>query len=223
VNNFPYPVWPGKSDGAFLQVYYSQVLLDPYGSSVVPSISSNSTTAKLIGTVPLVADTNIYPATIIDLYIADPEGIAFGSALQDPLMTNGYVQGKVYLGSFVDNSAADKNPNPGEFEFDISSLNVSGQLLTITANYSQAPAGRHNAIVMTSPFSDPVIPGEAAGGPKLVISKGTEGITISWTGSGLKLQTSPKLPATSWTDVSTTGNSYLVPTTAGAGFYRLSN
>jgi hypothetical protein len=173
-----------------------------------------------MGTVPL-ANKDLYPTTSIDLYIADPEGIATGQALQDPLMTNGYVQGRVYLGSFVVDSIEDQDKAPGAFAFDISGLNVPEGLLTITANYSQAPVGVHNAITLTSPFSDPIAPEVVEGAPTLAITRAGNAITISWTGSGYKLQTASALPASTWTDVSTTGNSYQVNTGSGKAFFRL--
>ncbi len=221
VNNFPFPVYPGKDAGGdtFWNVYYTQALLDVF-QGVVPTLSTNSTTAKIIGTVPL-ANKEVYPTTIVDLYIADPEGMATGQALQDPLMTNGYVQGRVYLGSFVENSAEDQDKTPGAFAFDISGLNVPEGLLTITANYSLAPVGVHNAITLTSPFSEPIAPEVVEGAPTLAITRAGNAITISWTGSGYKLQTTTSLPATNWTDVTTTGNSYQVNTGSGKAFFRL--
>jgi len=67
---------------------------------------------------------------VVDVYVADPEG----DALSTP-------QGKTYLGSFADNSAADSNPAVGAFTFNIASLGVySGTKLTITANYLKSDA-----------------------------------------------------------------------------------
>ncbi|MGN6386193.1 MAG: hypothetical protein ACTHMT_08125, partial [Verrucomicrobiota bacterium] len=223
VNNFPFPTYPGAQAGgdSFFNTYYGQALLDVF-QGVVPTLSTNSTTAKIIGTVPL-ANKELYPTTVVDLYIADPEGIATGQALQDPLMTNGYVQGRVYLGSFVEDSIEDQDKTPGAFAFDISGLNVPEGLLTITANYSQAPVGVHNALTLTSPFSDPIAPEvvTSAPTPGLEITRAGNAITISWTGSGYKLQTTSALPASTWTDVTTTGNSYQVNTGSGKAFFRL--
>ncbi|MCI0538678.1 MAG: CHRD domain-containing protein, partial [Verrucomicrobiales bacterium] len=73
-----------------------------------------------------------------------------------PELPNGYVQGKAYIASFVEGSPADKNANPGAFEFDLTGIELKGAFLTVTANYSKAPAGTHNAEVLTSPFSAPV-------------------------------------------------------------------
>jgi hypothetical protein len=66
------------------------------------------------------------------------------------------VQGKAYVASFVDNSAADRNPARGAFDFDLTGLDLKGTNLTITANYVKGPAGTANPLILTSPFSDPV-------------------------------------------------------------------
>ena len=134
--------------------YYAQALAD-VNNGVAPVLSTNTSYSRLVGTVPI-ANTN-FPATIIDLYIPDPVGLTNGMAAMDPDLTNGWVQGLTYLGSFVEGSANDLNPAPGAFEFDISKLDLKGATsLTITANYSKSPAGTHNAITLTSPFADPV-------------------------------------------------------------------
>lgn len=153
INNFPFPVSPLRDAGGFLAGYYAKALVDP-AAGVVPVLSTNTTLARLVGTVP-VANAE-YPVTIIDLYAADPEGIAYGQAAAVPELPNGYVQGKAYIGSFVDNSPADSNRTVGEFDFSLSGLEAKGSLLTVTANYSKSPAGTRNAIVLTSPFSDTV-------------------------------------------------------------------
>jgi len=152
VNNFPFPVTAQKAD-SFLNPYYAKALVD-VSAGIVPVLSADTTISRLAGKVP-VANAD-YPTTIIDLYAADPEGIAYGQTAGAAEYPNGYVQGKTYIGSFVDNSAADKNKNAGEFDFDISAFELKGSLLTITATYSQSPAGTHNAIALTSPFSETV-------------------------------------------------------------------
>ena len=58
-----------------------------------------------------------------------------------PQLPNGFVQGRTYIASFVEGSAADRNTAPGAFDFDISQFGLSSSLLTITANYSQDPPG----------------------------------------------------------------------------------
>lgn len=59
-------------------------------------------------------------------------------------------------------------------------------------------------------------------GPRLTISRdGSGAITISWTGSGGRLQRSASLgPDADWQDVSTVGNSHIVPAPMGSAFFR---
>jgi hypothetical protein len=155
VNNFPFPASPLRSGGGFLQNYYLQALNDP-SLGVLPVLAPDSTAKRLKGTVPVANAT--YPVTIIDVYVADPIGITNGQAAMIPELTNGFVQGFIYLGSLVEGSSADLNPNPGEFEFDTSHLPISGGYnIIITANYSPDPSGHHNSAIVTSPFSDPLL------------------------------------------------------------------
>jgi hypothetical protein len=87
-----------------------------------------ATTASLTGScgLPLPGVASI----VVDVYISDPEG---------ELQTFPAPQGKTYLGSFTDNSAADSNPAVGAFTFNIASLGISsGTKLTLTANYLKA-------------------------------------------------------------------------------------
>jgi hypothetical protein len=161
VNNFTPPISPLRDDGAFLVNYYSKVLLEPE-NGVIPTLSTNSSVSRLIGTIPL-PETNAAPLTVIDVYIADPEGIATGKAQDlsalpsDSPLREGFVQGLNYLGSFFEGSSRDTEPAPGKFSFDIRDLNVPvGALLTITANYSQEQIGTHNAVTLTTLFSNPI-------------------------------------------------------------------
>ena len=179
INNFPFPVHPQKGGGTFLTNYYAQALAD-VNNGVAPVLSTNTSYSRLVGTVPI-ANTN-FPATIIDLYIPDPVGLTNGMAALDPDLTNGWVQGLTYLGSFVEGSANDLNPATGAFEFDISMLDLKGATsLTITANYSKSPAGTHNAITLTSPFADPIaLPPFIPGGVDSVGLSNIVADTIVW-------------------------------------------
>jgi hypothetical protein len=153
VNNFTPPVDPVKNGGQFRLDYYTKALAD-VNNGVVPVVSTNSTLTRLKGTVPIANST--YPVTIIDVYLADPEGIATGIAASIPELPNGFVQGRSYLASFVVDSATDLDPKAGQFEFDLTGAGFGGGTITITANYSQDPARTRNGRVITSPFSDPV-------------------------------------------------------------------
>ena len=100
--------------------------IDTAGANPITPVISAATTASLTGTcgLPLAGVAQV----VVDVYVADPEGD-----------TNAVPQGKTYLGSFTDNSAADSNPAVGAFNFNTTSLGInSGSKLTITANYLKA-------------------------------------------------------------------------------------
>jgi hypothetical protein len=221
VNNFAFPASPLKNAGAFWTDYYAKAVADTF-AGLVPVLDPSTTANRLVGTVP-VANAD-YPVTIIDLYIADPEGIEYGKTAGVFELPNGYVQGKTYLGSFVDNSAADANKAAGEFDINISGLGADGPL-TITANYSKSSAGTRNAIVLTSPFSDPV---QVTGVPiiNLSIAKTATGIRLTWTGGTgpFTVRRKTNLTDAQWTNVTTTSERFYDATTDGtSGFFTISS
>jgi len=129
-------------------------------ADIIPILSTNSTFPRLTGTcaVGVAPYTNI----IIDVYQLDPEGWANGklfglSELITPDgVTNGFPQGRKYLGSFVDNGPQDGDPAVGKFSLDLSGLDLGPGLVTVTANYSADPPGTHDGRTHTSNFSNPV-------------------------------------------------------------------
>ncbi|PYX63927.1 MAG: hypothetical protein DMG78_31095, partial [Acidobacteria bacterium] len=129
-------------------------------ADIIPILSTNSTFPRLTGTcaVGVAPYTNI----IIDVYQLDPEGWENGklfglSELITPDgVTNGFPQGRKYLGSFVDNGPQDSDPAVGKFSFDLSAFDLGPGLVTVTANYSADPPGTHKGRTHTSNFSNPV-------------------------------------------------------------------
>src|SRR5207249_1047857 len=97
-------------------------------SSIIPSLATQSTASRLIGTCALPSTNSISPNTnnsytniILDVYTLDPEGWTNGmkfafSELEvldtnnAVIFTNGFPQGKTYLGSFKDNGPNDSDP-----------------------------------------------------------------------------------------------------------------
>jgi hypothetical protein len=176
VNNLNPPYSPTQLD--FMDFYAP--FMD--GASATPVISGGSSPAQLIGTCAA-ANNPGYPNVIIDVYLADPEGIANGLLLLDPLLPEGLVQGQTHLASFVDNGAGDANPTAAAFSFNISSLGLAvGDVLTATATYSQSVPGTHDARAHTSPFSAPVMLATAITITRIVDNGPT--VTIEWTGGG---------------------------------------
>jgi hypothetical protein len=226
VNDLPFPASPTKQDGgvdgAWLTNYYAKALTNANEGIRVVLNTNLTSTRRLVGTVPI-AETNNYPYTILDLYAANPESRQLGrDSLIPEFSTNGFVLGDSYLGSLVVGSTNNHNPNPGQFDFDLSKLGLHGGFkLTVTANYSMDPPGAHNARVLTSPFADPLNLPLALKIDRISIVTGGK-IQIDWTGTGT-LQSTPVLPAspTSWTDVSGSSGVQLTPPATGNIFYRL--
>lgn len=112
--------------------------IDTAGANPITPVITAATTASLTGTcgLPLAGVAQV----VVDVYVADPEG----DAVSKP-------QGKTYLGSFVDNSAADSNPAVGSFTFNIASLGInSGTKLTIAASYLKADTAPSIASIIRS-------------------------------------------------------------------------
>ena len=224
VNNLPFPVSPTKSAGgvsdAFLTNYLSQVLLNT-DNGILPVLSTSTSSTNLIGSVP-VANAG-FSVTMIDLYIPDPEGITNGEAAAIPELPNGFVQGRTYLASFVVDGPNDLDPAPGAFRFNLAGINLKGaSSLTITANYSSAPAGTHNALTLTSPFSAPV----NIGPPSISgIQRSGSNLIISWTGGNPPFQVARSTSLTGiWTIDPTavySGNSATVTMSGNSYFYRI--
>lgn len=202
INNYPFPASPLRDGGTFLMLYYSSALLDP-AAGVSPVLATNSTRLQLVGTVPAV-NPDLYSMTIVDLYLADPEGKTYGQAAQIPGLSQGFVQGRTYLGSFTEGSAVDLDPNPSAFKFDISKLNIpAGALLTVTANYTASAGGGSggDTPVFTS------------------ITRASDGtITLRWATGILQSASSVLGP---WGDEVTAGFSVDVQPTEPLKFYRL--
>ena len=138
-NISPSAYWPER---ILTVAFYTPFLADP--SVFRPVLTAAG--ADLVGTAPVPVPS--YVTTIIDLYEADAEGIANGKKLGAAELPNGFVQGKRYVASLVANSAADLDRAAGAFRFNISSLGLAGSTVTVTANYSEQPAGAANAAVV---------------------------------------------------------------------------
>jgi|GEM_PF-1375165 len=177
VNNYTPPVNPLKSDGAFMTNHYARVVANPE-AGLIPTLSPSTTVSKIVGTLPKPSAS--YPVAMIDLYVADAEGLATGKAVDPALYPNGWIQGSKHLFSGVDNGIGDKDPAVGSFEFDLGSdVGPEGTLLTVTANYSASPAGTHGAVTVTTLFSVPVAAKASGGALKTALIKPTEALPVT--------------------------------------------
>jgi hypothetical protein len=124
---------------------------------IVPSLNAaNSVYPNLAGSfAPGIAP---YTNVVIDVYQLDPEGWTDGQAFNlSELAGNGFPQGRKYIGSFP-------VANTGSFNITLPGLaDVGNGQVTVTANYSQDPAGTALARTATSDFSMPIYlyPGKA--------------------------------------------------------------
>ncbi|MGO8927672.1 MAG: hypothetical protein ACLQU3_12365 [Limisphaerales bacterium] len=130
-------------------------------SDLIAQLSATNIFPHLQGTFP--PGIGVWTNIIIDVYQLDPEGWTNGqefalTELTDyATYTNGFPQGKKYIGSFP-------VPNTGSFNITLSDdVDLGSGAVTVTANYSADPPGTHNGRVHTGNFSNPgyLIPGSA--------------------------------------------------------------
>jgi hypothetical protein len=188
--------------------------------AIIPSLSAGSVFPNLSGTfAPGIAPfTNV----IIDVYQLDPEGWTNGQAFalaeltDDATYTNGFPQGKKYIGSFpVANTGSFNITLPG-------SADLGSGNLTVTANYSRDPSGTALGRTATSDFSMPVY---MAPWPVITATKSGGNLNISWNPeNGLyTVQTNASLASDTWANF-TAGNvatPVSVPIGTGTLFIRL--
>jgi len=213
VNNFP-SLNPGDKTlgyygremltGQFYTNIWSNYVL--YASQTIPELTSGSG-SNLVGTCG--QPTNGYTNLFIDLYIPDPEGQTNGAKFNLPEFGGtsgwGFVQGKTYLGSFIDNGPQDSNPAVGAF-----SLNIGGLGLTagtkVTASVTYTRDARPNITT---------------------ISRSGTNVALAWTGgnaagtSGFGIQRASSIGGP-WTTVGFSwNNSTVFADTASTSFYRI--
>jgi hypothetical protein len=208
-NNIP-PFSFADGTGGNLQDFTNSCAPFMATNDVIPVLATNCTQAHLLGTcaLPVPPYTNV----TIDVYLADPEGWTNGQKFQwselsytDPVTSqtayDGFAQGKTYLGSFVKGGPLDANPSAGNFDLDVSGLNLSpGAFVTITANYSGDLPGTHNARTQTSNFSRPVTLQAA---PLLGIAISGTNVVLSWPAAAgvFNIQESSTIAPSAWNDL----------------------
>jgi hypothetical protein len=135
-------------DGRSYAAYYAPYVVDP--TLIVPVVESFGSDNRIHGS--FAAPAGSHPNAFIDVYLLDT------AALNNPRywpfpMIHPFRQ----VGTFRDNDAADLNPNPNEFTFDLSSLALGPTTyVAVAVTYSQ-DAGRSEAgRSVTSPMSNPI-------------------------------------------------------------------
>jgi hypothetical protein len=213
VNNFP-SMNPGDTNvgiqnigpltGQFYTNIWSNYVLN--ASQTIPALSASSVSV-LSGTCGY--PTNGYTNLFVDVYLPDPEGQTNGAQFGEAEFggTNGwgFVQGRTYLGSFMDNSSYDSNPAVGAFSFNIRNLGLTaGTKVTVAVTYSSD--ARPNVTAIT---------------------RNGNNVTLTWTGgngsgtSGFGVQRAGNVLGP-WTTVGfSPTNSIVLTDTASASFYRI--
>jgi len=210
------------ASGLTAEKFYGLALSNP-GGDYVPLISTNSTTNTLVLNVPVRNTSNVGEPISLELYLADPAGLAFTNP------PGGSVQGLV----FIQHVELDGTFDGGSVDIDISTNGISTldlRRVTVSASYrlDAAPATDTTVAVpaayVTTPFSAtlggflvPTVPIRA------FVTRANEGIGLSWTnGVGpFLVQFSPAINGT-WQELLTTGTpSVQIPATNTTGFFRI--
>lgn len=136
------------NNGAQYATYYAPYLAD--ASKGVAPVLQSITGGILKGTIP--APSAAYPNVVLDLYLADPAGLAKANFWPAAMTHPGR-----FLGSYMDNGPGDLNPNVNEISIDVSGLGLTdATYLAAAASYSSI-AGSFNATnAVTSPMSNPI-------------------------------------------------------------------
>lgn len=216
VNNFPiFNVDDVNKSAQYYWDWMSAYVTDT--NTVTPVLLGSSSVTTISGTFSPATNTVSFPPTnsfvytnsaVVDLYVADPEGLVNGTNFVLPTFLNGFPQGKTYLTSYVI-----PDPLSGTFSIDVSGLGLAhGTKVTATVTYST--------------FARPNITG---------ITHSANSTTLTWTGdnggpyisatagaatSGFGVQSASSITGP-WTTTFASGNSATLTAGSSAGFYRI--
>lgn len=228
VNNFPNYNPAGTSGNAQAPSYmasWSNYVAYPTGSPTEPGTTIPTLTASTLTTLngSCGISTNGYTNLIVDVYLPDPEGQAngaqfgyevFGAPAGGTPGGWGFVQGKTYLGSYLDNGPYDSNPAVGAFALNIASLGLtSGTKVTVAVTYST--------------FARPVLAAPVLSGGNVTLSWSgdnggpytTTATTAGGPSSGFGVQSASNINGP-WTTTFAANNSITLAA-GSAGYYRI--
>jgi hypothetical protein len=223
-------------------VTYPNGTAEEGATNFITVLNSSSSTRRLKGTFPLgvapytyckapdncVVITNPFTNVIIDVYVANEEGLTNGAKFQT--LTNilpVWAQGETVLAyNLQADAAGDLDPATGAFNFNISPYNIpAGTKVTVTASYAKAGVvGTYMAEMMTSRFSLPVTLNAAPGITITSITKSGSNVIINWTGGDAPyiVETRANVASGTWTPIQTNATaSATVPIVGSQAFFRV--
>lgn len=159
-------------NGIQFAAYYAPYLAD--ASLGVTPVLQSITGGILKGTIP--APSAAYPNVALDLYLADPAGLAKTNFWPAAMTHPG-----TFLGSYADNGPGDLNPNANEISIDVSSLGLTDTTyLAAAASYSSISGSFNATNAVTSPMSNPI-----SAKPSLIMKVDTTTLIteLSWLGA----------------------------------------
>ncbi|HAB15626.1 MAG TPA: hypothetical protein PLX89_18250 [Verrucomicrobiota bacterium] len=208
------------SIGRTYEEYYTGVVIDP--TQAVPEVTSYAN--KILKGKIAPPNPALYPYADVDIYLADPTQAALGVIMPG-----------TFLGTRSEGEpGVDLNPVTGEFEFDLSALNIpGGQQICVAALYRKEnvitaesdPAPANPGFAITGPVSNAVSTGAStAVGPITVGKEGTS-LRLTWTGGIAPFQVQRRLALSSgaWANEGAPVNdrTALVPVTESTGYFRV--
>ena len=212
------------ASGITPEKFYGLALSTP-AADYVPRISSNSTVNTLSLTVPVRNGANVIEPISIEIYLADPIGLA---ATNPP---GGSVQGLV----FVKHVELDGTFEGGAVDIDISTNGISAtdlRRVTVASSYklTEAPATDTAIAVpaayVTTPFSATLGGFIQPSSPiRIAIAKSGANVGLSWTGgtAPYQIQVRPLLSAPWENLLSTSATTLTVPATNGSALFRVTS
>ncbi|MBM3845619.1 MAG: hypothetical protein FJ405_04955 [Verrucomicrobia bacterium] len=207
------------------KIYYASVLEGPLETELdaIPALS-DATEGFLNGRVPI-PKVQDYPYSVVDVYYQAPLNEEGGPILP----------GK-HIASFVEGSAQDKAPAPGDFSFELNGLSIpKDSKLVVAVSYSRQMGRFEAGSAVTGPVSEAVLYGGDGSGQRPVLSAARSAeqpskVVVSWQGpaGAFRLLSAPTVDGP-WTEIPDAPahaqgvNSLLLNAQADAAFFRLSS
>jgi hypothetical protein len=220
VNNFgSFPLGVGQN--VEFATFFAPLLADA-DNDHRPVLSTNSTATTLVGAIPALSDTAEVTEKRLEVYRADP----LGRAMTGGDYPGGWLQGEEFLAYYFVDGGDDADPEPDQFSFDVSALNLTAAdlagLTVVAAWYVPTPWGLP-PIVRTSLFSETLGAPSASTPSTLAAARRGGDLVFTVTGGAgpFQLQSRPDVAAGEWRNVGEPGpGPFTVPAPAVPTFYR---